>query len=53
MLVRAALAFLGVAGDAGWFFLGLVPWLLTLGAATIEVECGLTQHSFRFPGWWK
>jgi len=52
-MLRAALTILGIAGDTGWFLIGLVPWVLTLGAATIEVECHLTRHSFRFPGWWK
>lgn len=52
-MIRVLLLILGTAGDAGWFLLGLAPWLLTLGAATIEVECTLTKHSFRFPGWWR
>jgi hypothetical protein len=41
-----------VAADTGWFMLGLATWLATLGAATVTVECHLTRHSFRFPGWW-
>jgi len=49
--MKLMLRILGVAGDAGWFLIGLIPWALTLGAATVEVECGLTRRSFRFPGW--
>ena len=52
-MIRAAIFILGTAGDAAWFALGFLPWALTLGAATVETECGLTRHRFRFPGWWK
>lgn len=52
-LVRGAFGVFGTAGDAGWFLLGLIPWVLTLWAATIQVENGFTHHKFRFPGWWK
>ena len=50
---RILLFVLGTAGDASWFLLGFAVWALTLCAESITVECNLSKHSFRFPGWWR
>lgn len=43
--------FIGFAGDAGWFLLGLIAWAITLGAATIHVGNATSKNEFTFKGW--